>query len=389
MNYVVGLALVCTSLMLAQCSGNGQSKKTGSESQEHQAANELLPRPEGFFIGADLSYVNEMEDCGAQYYINNLPKDPYQLFADKGSNLVRVRLWNNPKWTNYSNITDVSETIARSQASGQKVLLDFHYSDTWADPQKQFVPQAWESLIANDTALGDALYAYTYTTLEHLLAQNTLPEFVQIGNEINSEILQLASDMNTETINWRRNALLLNRGLEAVAHFNEANATQVQRMLHVAQPENALWWFAEANNAGINDYEWIGISWYPKWSSYSLSSLPQAIEGLRTNYSKKVAVIETAYPWTMENFDKATNILGADSLIPEFPATASGQLAFMQALVSAVIAGGGSGVIYWEPAWVSTSCSTPWGQGSHWENATFFDENNNALPGMEIFQYGL
>src|SRR5690606_14575903 len=116
-------------------------------------------------------------------------------------------------------------------------LLDLHYSDTWADPEKQFVPAAWEPLLNDANALGEALYAYTHTILSDLAAQNLLPDMIQIGNETNSEILQLEAEM-THTINWQRNAALLNRGLQAVADFNQQHTAQVKTMLHIAQPEN-------------------------------------------------------------------------------------------------------------------------------------------------------
>ena len=312
--------------------------------------------------------------------------DPYELFAAEGSKLVRVRLWHNPQWTKYSNFDDVSETIQRAQQSGQQVLLDFHYSDTWADPQKQYVPAAWAHLMGDDETLADALYDYTYSVLLQLREQQRLPEFVQVGNEINAELLQLESEMDQDNINWQRNALLINHGLQAVADFNRQYSENVQRYLHIAQPENALRWFAEATVAGIMDYELIGISYYEKWSTHTLDTLSEAIASLTETYGKKVVVLETSYPWTLQNFDKANNILAEDSLAPGYPATPQGQLEYMQALINAVIAGGGSGVVYWEPAWVSTRCSTLWGQGSHWENATLFDENHNALPAMSIFK---
>src|SRR5690606_34421078 len=96
-----------------------------------------------FYYGADLSYVNEMEDCGAVYKDkNNVAKDVYQIFKEEGANIIRIRLWHNPTWTNYSNFEDVKTSIQRSKSKGMRVLLDFHYSDTWADPSNQQIPAA-------------------------------------------------------------------------------------------------------------------------------------------------------------------------------------------------------------------------------------------------------
>jgi arabinogalactan endo-1,4-beta-galactosidase len=158
-----------------------------------------------FYYGADLSYVNEMEDCGAVYKNSQgISENPYKIVADAGANLVRVRLWNNPTWTNYSNLSDVKETISKAKQQKMKVLLDFHYSDTWADPSNQLIPAAWENQINNTEALGELLYNYTFNTLSELKKEGLTPDIVQIGNEINPMILQ--SKTLVWPINWTRNA---------------------------------------------------------------------------------------------------------------------------------------------------------------------------------------
>lgn len=349
-----------------------------------------LPKAGHFYAGADLSYLNEMQDCGARYQLNGTAMDPYELFAEAGSNLVRVRLWHAPDWTRYSNLEDVTLTIRRAKAAGMAVLLDLHYSDTWADPEKQFIPAAWQSLVDDTPALGQAVYQYTREVLATLAAQDLLPAMIQIGNETNSEILQLESAMSHE-INWPRNVALLNQGLQAVADFNREQSAEVKSLLHIAQPENALWWFKEAREAGIADFDIIGLSYYPIWSRYGLDAIGEAIALLKSRYEKEVMIVETAYPWTLKNFDKANNILDTNALVPGYKATPQGQYDYLMRLSAEVIQAGGMGVIYWEPAWVSTRCSTLWGQGSHWENASFFDpqKNNEALKAMDFFRDAL
>jgi len=149
------------------------------------------PSSNVFYYGADLSYVNEMEDCGAVYKDSNENiKSPYKIFAEAGTNLVRIRLWHNSTWTNYSNLSDVKKSIQRAKSEGMNVLLDFHYSDSWADPSNQEIPAAWLNQINNTELLGDLVYNYTFDTLNELYNSNLLPEIVQIGNEINTMILQ-------------------------------------------------------------------------------------------------------------------------------------------------------------------------------------------------------
>ena len=103
-----------------------------------------------FYLGADLSYVNELEDCGVVYKENQVAKDPYQVFSEYGCNLVRLRLWHTPSWydtlnsgNRYSDLKDVKLSIARAKQNNMHTLLDFHLSDNWADPSKQLVPKAW------------------------------------------------------------------------------------------------------------------------------------------------------------------------------------------------------------------------------------------------------
>jgi len=342
------------------------------------------PEDVDFYKGADLSYVNEMEDCGGVYKDENgTQKDPYQIFHQAGTNLARFRLWHNPDWTDYSTFEDVKRSIVRAKTQNFEILLDFHYSDTWADPGKQQIPAAWIQHIDDTEILGQLLYDYTFETLVELSNENLTPDIVQVGNEINAMILQ---DGDLEwPIDWERNSALINKGIEAVRDFSTQNNTNVEVMLHIAQPENALWWFEQATNSGITDFDWIGLSYYPQWSDYNLSDVDEAFSTLINTYNKKLMVVETAYPFTLENKDAANNIMGADALIEGFPATEQGQLDYLTALSQSIIDSGGQGLIYWEPAWISTTCSTLWGQGSHWDNATLFDHDNNANLGMEFY----
>jgi arabinogalactan endo-1,4-beta-galactosidase len=339
-----------------------------------------------FYLGADLSYVNEMEDCGARYYDKSKRQDPFVLFASKGANLIRVRLWHNAEWTKYSDLADATKTLQRAKANGMKTLLDFHYSDTWTDPEKQFIPKAWAHITSTDE-LAQTLYDYTTATLAALDAQNLVPDMIQVGNETNIEILQHKDKFVKGIPNWPRNAKLLNSGIKAVRDYSQKTNKPIQIVLHIAQPENALWWFKQATENAVIDYDIIGLSYYPQWSSYKLPQLPEAIRSLKNNYQKDVLIVETAYPYTLNNFDKADNVLGKQAIQRQFPATPKGQASYLLTLRNLVKGAGGIGVIYWEPAWVSTKCTTLWGTGSHWENATFFDaaRGNKALPAFLFF----
>ena len=337
-----------------------------------------------FYYGADLSYVNEMEDCGAIYKnLNGEIQDPYTIFKNEGANLVRLRLWHNPNWTNYSNLQDVKQSILRAKNEGIQVLLDFHYSDTWADPQQQQIPAEWLTYIDDVEALEDLLYNYTYNTLLELSDENLLPNIVQVGNEINPMILQ---DGELEwPIDWARNSALINKGIKAVRDVSEVRNETLEVMLHIAQPENGLWWFEQATANGITDFDWIGLSYYPIWSDYDLDEVQIPLSTLVDTYNKKLMIVETAYPFTLDNADSANNILGSDALTSGYPATQQGQLDYLNQLKQIVENSGGLGLVYWEPAWVSTNCTTQWAQGSHWDNATLFDHENKATLGIKFY----
>jgi arabinogalactan endo-1,4-beta-galactosidase len=348
-------------------------------------AADVLPVP---YLGVDLSYVNEMEDCGGEYRVNGTLMDPYEIFSEAGANLVRVRLWHSPTWTNYSTLDDVKRTITRAKEQDMAVLLDFHYSDTWADPEKQIIPAAWAS-ITDEDVLAQAVYDYTSGVLTELDQNGLMPDIVQVGNEINSEILRGENEAGYP-INWERNARLINAGIQAVRDSGAQASVNPQVMLHIAQPENVEGWFLAATRAGVVDFDIIGLSYYPGWSDYSVEAVGELVNKLYHRFGKDVLIAETAYPWTFDSVSEtAGNIINSDFLLPDYPATPVGQKQFLIDLTQNVLANGGLGVVYWEPAWISTACATLWGQGSHWENATFFDfhEQNNVHEGIEFLSF--
>ncbi|HEY2068901.1 MAG TPA: arabinogalactan endo-1,4-beta-galactosidase [Rhizomicrobium sp.] len=341
------------------------------------------------YFGADLSFANEMDDCGAVYRENGKPVDVYALFREHGANLVRIRIWNDATWTKYSNLADVKRSIRRAHAQGMQVLLDFHYSDDWADGDKQIIPAAWAGITDPD-ALAKALYQYTFDTLASLDHDGLMPDMVQVGNEINREMLGRADWTKDRPIDWTRNAKLLNAAIKAVRDAGAKSKIAPKVMIHIAQPENVEPWFAAAKQAGVTDFDVIGISYYSKWSHETLAGLGATIDRLRYRYPQaEVMVVETGYPWTLRYADTTPNALGADAVLPQYGASPEGQSQFLTDLTQMVISSGGVGVVTWAPDWVSTTCRTRWGTGSGWENATFFDftHDDEVLPGIDYMRH--
>lgn len=337
-----------------------------------------------FYRGVDLSYVNEVEDFGAQFRENGKLVDPFELFARHGANLVRVRLWVDASWTKYSNESDVAKTLGRARAQGMETLLDFHYSDNWADPKAQSVPSRWNGL--SDEALVQALHDYTRDTLLSLADQGLLPNLVQVGNEINGGLLKASAPKN----DWDRDVALLNAGIAAVREVSQSTGHGIGVVIHVAQPQNVDWWFDAALAHGLTDFDWIGLSYYPQWTSYSIADLGEALDAWKQKYGRQVLVVETGAPWTLDRVpETASNVMTQG--IPGYPIRPAGQRDYLVDLVRTLAAHNGGGLIYWEPAWVSTKARTRWGQGSHWENATFFDfrNNNEVLPAIDFLSADL
>ncbi len=342
---------------------------------------------QSFFFGADLSYVNEMEDCGVVYKENNQPKDPYQIFADHNCNLVRLRLWHTPAWYDtlnngqrYADFNDVRQSIQRARALGMAVLLDFHLSDRWADPSHQLAPAAWQGVVDNLPLLKDSLYNYVSATLLALDAEGLLPEMVQIGNETNKGILLSTAADAGWTLDWNRNSQLFNRAIQAVRDVENSTGKSVKIALHIADPADAGWLMQGFWNNGVTDFDVIGLSYYWAWHQpTTIAGTGNVIAQLRQNYpGKAVMIFETGYIWTTQSNDNANNII--NSVHPDYaPASPANQRQWLIDLTQEVINRGGSGVLYWEPAWVSSPCWTPWGQGSHQEHAAYFDFSSNLL----------
>jgi beta-galactosidase len=241
-------------------------------------------------IGADISYLPELEAKGIQFSDKGVKKDAIEILQSHGFNYVRLRLFHNPSLdSGYSpgkGFCDLANTLAmakRVKASGMKLLLDFHYSDYWADPGKQYKPAAWKNL--NFTDLKKALYDYTREVMLALKAQGTLPDMVQVGNEINHGIVW--PDGNVANIDGT--AQLINAGTAAVKSVHPT----VQLMLHLAlggQNHESVFFIDNMVARGV-PFDVIGQSFYPKWHG-TLSDLENNLNDLSRRYNKDVIVVE-------------------------------------------------------------------------------------------------
>ena len=346
---------------------------------------------EEFVMGADLSYVNQVEDYGGVFKDSGKAADPFTIFRNHGANVVRVRLWHTPQWVAdlnkgkyYYDLAGTEQTIRRAKEAGMAVNLDIHYSDRWADPDHQETPAAWKNLPL--PLLKDSVYQYTLRVLNYLKSKNLTPEMVQVGNENNNGILWPAGKVSGNDFNAF--AQLLNSGIRAVRDFSATSSIKPKIILHVAQIQFADFWTKGITQNGVTDFDILGLSHYTKWSTVqSMQAVSDSIRQLVNRFGKTVMVVETAYPWTGENGDSYTNIFSPADAAPGYTVSKEDQLRYMKDLTQAIINGGGKGIMYWEPAWISSKLNDGWGVGSSWENNAFFDFNGNALIGLEFMQF--
>jgi arabinogalactan endo-1,4-beta-galactosidase len=339
--------------------------------------------------GADLSTLQRAEDLGAKYYTTGGSQgDPLQILKSAGMNYVRLRVWVNPA-SGYNNQAKVVAFGKLVKAAGLKLLVDFHYSDTWADPGKQYTPGAWSGHSLSQ--LETDVYQYTYNVCNALKAAGATPDMVQVGNEINAGMLWPVGKLTGGTGGWSNLAGLLISGYNAV----KAVSSSTQVMLHIAnggQHDQAIWWFDEAKAFGVK-WDVSGVSYYSYWSG-SFSGLQSTLNDMASRYAKPVVVAETAYPFTLDNADGTGNSISSSSqLTSGYPATEAGQRANFLAVVNALKAvpnGRGLGYFYWEASWYAVP-GNGWdpanfnGSGDGWDNQALFNWSGRALSGITDF----
>ncbi len=345
-----------------------------------------LLNAQSFYKGADMSYVNEIESCAGDdvYKEDGETKDIYDILADNNANIVRYRLWHTPSagWSDYA---DVKKAIARAKAKDLAVILDFHYSDEWADPSTQCTPAAWYSVDSDDddyAALADSLYNYTYYVLNDLKASGLTPEFVQVGNETNGGMCYPGCTVDWPNP-WDKEKLLYNAGIYAC----RAVDSDIKIILHQSDPDVTEWWVSELFSYDVTDFDVVGVSFYPCYHDDDIESFQSTIETIISTYNKDVMVVETSAPWTDGYNDSQTNVSNcvADRYVEDYGDTPTPEICSQWCidLADAIYESGGIGLVYWGAEWVSTGVSgcPSYGNsgGSTWENQAMFDFDNNLL----------
>ncbi len=320
-----------------------------------------LSQAQNYAIGADLSFLKQAEDHGFAYKENGQAKPGLQIFKDHGYNWIRLRLFHTP--TQLPNSLAYTIALAKeAKKQGFKFLLDYHYSDTWADPGKQFIPKAWEG--KSHAALIQAVYEYTRTTMVAFRDSGAFPDMVQVGNEISNGMLWPDGKLPE---NWNNFAELVQAGINGL-YAGCGNTPCPEIMIHIDKGGDknfTRYFFDKLNTYGIR-YDVIGQSYYPWWHG-SLLDLRECLYFAATEYKKDIIVVEVAYNW------RPAEYINKHDPFAESP---EGQKEFLEEvnrIVMNVPDNRGTGVFWWEPA-VSRGGSR-----------SYFDDAGNVLPVIEVF----
>ncbi len=329
-------------------------------------------------VGGDVSFLQRVEDAGVVFSHDGFAGDALQIFRDAGHSLMRLRLWHTPA-DGYNGI-DTTLTLARRIVDeGLDWILDLHYSDSWADPSKQFKPAAWVGIPFD--ALVDSVYTYSRNTVELLRAEGLLPEYVQVGNEITSGMLwpdgRVGGSFDTPA-QWDQFATLLRAGISGVR--DGAGPDSIAVVVHIdrgADVRAGIWFYDNLAAQGV-EFDAIGLSYYPFWHG-GIDRFQYTLETLGERYGKEILVVETAFPWTLDGLDAETNLVGeVDPELTLYEPTPVGQAEFLADAASVVgCTEYGSALIYWEPEHIASAFSSPW------ENMALFDGAGVALPGLD------
>jgi arabinogalactan endo-1,4-beta-galactosidase len=285
-----------------------------------------------FAKGADVSWLPQMEASGYVFYNDQgQAEDCFKILKDHGIDAIRLRTFVKPSDAPFNGHCSKDETVAmavRARKWGMKVMIDFHYSDSWADPGKQRKPKAWEG--HDFPTVQTDLYDYTYGVMSALKEAGVTPEWVQVGNEIPEGMLY----PDGSTRNWPQLAQLINKGYEAIKAVSPSSIV----ILHVDQGNNNQRfrkWFDAAVANGAK-FDMIGLSYYPYWLkgrpdyTKSIDDLGDNLDDMAKRYGKDVMVVEVGGMDTMEENTYA-------------------MLVAVQNKVRDVPDGKGKGVFYWEP----------------------------------------
>ncbi|MBR0436822.1 MAG: glycosyl hydrolase 53 family protein [Clostridia bacterium] len=360
------IAMVLAAVMLLGCAGKVESAiPTGPVGSDTLYVKKVEDLPDDFILGMDASSVIAEEQSGVRYYnFAGEEQDVFRTLAENGVTHIRVRVWNHPydaEGHGYGGgNNDVEKAIEigrRATKYGMRLIVDFHYSDFWADPGKQMVPLAWKDMDIGEKS--DALYAFTAESLKAMKKAGVAVGMVQLGNETNGA---MCGEKTFEKI-----AKLLQAGSKAVREVFPKALVAV----HFANPERSDAYDGYAKKLEVFgiDYDVFASSYYPYWHG-TLENLANVLNGVAETYGKKVMVMETSYAYTGVDTDFSGNTISDETttIIKDYPFTVQGQANNVRNVIDTVAhVKNGIGVVYWEGTWISVGTNSWEENHEKWE----------------------
>ena len=380
-------AFLAASLLLTACAsgtpGENEMNPGVTVTSDTLYVEKVENLPADFIMGMDASCVPALEKGGVKYYDHDgTEKDVYQILSENGINYIRVRVWNDPFDANGNGYgggnCDIENAVVigkRATEFGMKLLVDFHYSDFWADPGKQMVPKAWVGMDIDEKS--EALYQYTKDSLQKLVDAGVDIGMVQIGNETNGV---LCGENSSTVGGWKKIMQLMSAGSKAVREVCPDALVAV----HFANPEKAGSYDSYAKNLDYYqvDYDVFASSYYPYWHG-TLENLSQVLTKIAETYGKKVMVAETSYAYTGADTDFSGNTIGdGGSDVKDYPFTYQGQANLVRNVIDTVAnTPNGIGVFYWEGTWIAAG-------GKSWEeNAALWEKYGSGWASSYAADY--
>jgi arabinogalactan endo-1,4-beta-galactosidase len=357
-----------------------------SDSSDDAIGDDPVNSSEVFYKGMDLSFIPELETLDVVFKAEDgiQINDNYNYLSNRGVNLLRTRLWINHENRQY----DLSNFITQAhqaQAAGMQVFLDFHFSDTWADPGAQQTPKIWDDLEATDLATAAA--NYTTEVLNKLQQEGIEPAIIQIGNETNNGILWPVGQIYTGAgENWDNYAQIT----QAISNSIRIAMPQSDIMIHYAGIDGADYFYQQLVNRNV-DFDVIGLSYYPWWHGTDINRIAGEVVALSRKRDQKIMIAETAYPFSLDKADNLNNVVWNQSqLIAGYPATQQGQQEFLETLdniLKSLPDEKGLGYCYWAPDWVAhKNANRGFINGSNWENVALFDFDFKANSALQEYR---
>ena len=322
-----------------------------------------LSYSQDYIIGADLSFMKEAEDNGFVFKEDGKAKPCIEIFKEHGYNWVRLRLFHTP--AELPNSLEYTISLAKeAKEKGFKFLLDYHYSDTWADPGRQFTPIAWEGKTSKE--LEQEVFEYTKTTMLAFREAGVFPNMVQIGNEISYGMLWPLGKLPE---NWGNLAAFLHAGINGVYASCENNPRpDIMIQIDKGGDKDFTKYFYDKLESYDIEYDIIGQSYYPWWNG-SLLDLRECLNFSANEYKKDVILVEVAYNYSPKEY------IGKNAPFPESPEGQKEFLREVNKIVLSIPENRGRGLFWWEPAAPKKDFST----------RTFFNEEGDILPVITVF----